>query len=318
MSETPIEARIIPPAGDHGDDIGRVAAALGIEPGAILDLAQTLNPVADDITTLARTHLDSLRRYPDPTRLTTALAAVLGCDVTRVVLTNGGAEAIALVATHVQSGWVDEPDFALYRRHLRSLDPNAGRWRSNPHSPTGVLADPAEHAAVWDEAFWPLTTGTWSRGDADRGAIVVGSLTKLYACPGLRVGYVVAPDGPTATAIRAHQPRWSVNSLAADLLPELLASTDLATWASSVRGLHTEFADELRRRGLDVSAADAPWLLVRRPGLRRELAQRAILVRDCTSFGLDDTVRIATPRADDLSRLLDAIDRILEGSGANS
>ena len=38
---------------------------------------------------------------------------------------------------------------------------------------------------------WP--PGRWTRGDAD--AVVVGSLTKLLACPGLRVGYVLVPEG---------------------------------------------------------------------------------------------------------------------------
>lgn len=71
---------------------------------------------------------------------------------------------------------VCEPEFAL---HPRGDGP---RWRSNPHNPSGLLAGPAETAAVWDEAFYPLATGRWTRGDP--GAVVVGSLTKLLACPG--------------------------------------------------------------------------------------------------------------------------------------
>jgi hypothetical protein len=85
---------------------------------------------------------------------------------------------------------VQPPEFSLYARHLQALRREAGRWQSNPNNPTGELAAPDAEAAVWDEAFWSLATGTWTRGDADRGAVVVGSLTKLFACPGLRVGYV--------------------------------------------------------------------------------------------------------------------------------
>jgi histidinol-phosphate/aromatic aminotransferase/cobyric acid decarboxylase-like protein len=306
----------VPPPGGHGDDSARVAAALGVDPSTLLDLAQTLNPDAPDIAVSARRHLDGLRHYPDSTRATAALAEVLGCGVERVVLTNGGAEAIALVAAVVETGWVDEPDFSLYRRHLRSLDPAAGRWRSNPHNPTGRLAPADEVAAVWDEAFWPLTTGTWTRGDVDDGAIVVGSLTKLFACPGLRVGYVIAPDERLADTLRARQPQWSVNGLATSLSPELIEGADLQTWAANARELTAALVAELRLRDIDVPAADAPWVLVHRAGLRADLARHAILVRDCTSFGWADTFRVATPRADDLPRLLDAVDRVIDETGA--
>ncbi len=94
----------------------------------------------------------------------------MGVDPDRLLLTNGGAEAIALVAAELGPGWVDEPDFSLYRRHLPALDRAGAWWRSNPHSPSGFLAADDESAEVWDEAFFPLATGTWTRGDAGGGA----------------------------------------------------------------------------------------------------------------------------------------------------
>ena len=160
------------PAGAHGGDGGRLAVVLGIRPGQVLDLSASLNPVAPDPAPVLARHLESVGRYPDPEPATEVLAAAIGVPATRVLLTNGGAEAIALVAAESGPGWVDEPDFSLYRRHLPGLDRNGPRWRSNPHNPTGRLARTGEQADVWDEAFWPLATGTWTRGDADRGAVV--------------------------------------------------------------------------------------------------------------------------------------------------
>src|SRR5690606_27382019 len=160
-------------------------------------------------------------RYPDDGPATAALAEAIGVDPGRVVLTNGGAEAIALVAGVLGAGWVDEPDFSLYRRHLPRLDPAAGRWRSNPRNPTGELAGPGDgrDVVVWDEAFLPLATGTWTRGEG----VVVGSLTKLFACPGLRLGYVLDHgDGTVAAEVRRRRPEWSVNGLACAVLPQLL------------------------------------------------------------------------------------------------
>ena len=289
-----------PPPAEHGGDGARLAARLGVDPDDVLDLSASLNPCAPDVAALAERHLDSLRRYPDAVVATSALAAAMGVGAERVVLTNGGAEAIALVAAVVGRGWVEAPDFSLYERHLAEVDPGAGRWRSNPRNPTGELAASDDVAAVWDEAFWPLATGTWTRGDG--GSVVVGSLTKLFACPGLRVGYVLAPDAGFAEEVRRRQPAWSVSGLACVLVPELLAFADLQAWAAGVRDLRSGLVAALD--GFDVHAADAPWVLVRGAGdLRDRLADDGILVRDCTSFGMPDVVRIAVPDERGLERL---------------
>jgi histidinol-phosphate/aromatic aminotransferase/cobyric acid decarboxylase-like protein len=269
----------------------------------VLDLSASLNPVAPDPAPVLARHLDAIARYPDPTAATTALADAIGIEASRLVLTNGGAEAIALVAAELRRGWVDEPDFSLYRRHLPALDPAAGRWRSNPHNPSGLLAGPKETAAVWDEAFWPLAAGTWTRGDVDAGSIVVGSLTKVLACPGLRIGYVLCPGDDLATRLVARQPQWALNGLAAAALPELLDQVDLPVWAAAIGRLRDAVATLLRTAGYQVRPSQANWVLVDAPHLRDQLAAHAILVRDCGSFGLPGTVRVAVPDVAGLARL---------------
>jgi histidinol-phosphate/aromatic aminotransferase/cobyric acid decarboxylase-like protein len=293
--------------GEHGGDGARLAAVLGIPPGAVLDLSASLNPVAPDPGPVVARHLDALARYPDPEAATNALAAALEVPRAQLLLTNGGAEAIALVAAELGPGRVDEPDFGLYRRHLPAIDPDGPRWRSNPHNPTGRLAGPGERAEVWDEAFWPLATGTWTRGDARDGAIVLGSLTKLLACPGLRIGYIHSADEDLVERLGRRQPRWSLNGLAAAAVPGLLAGVDLPGWTCQIGCLRAELAALLRAAGYRPQPSDANWLLVEGPGLRDRLADRAILVRDCASFGLPGTVRIAVPDEKGLARLKEAL-----------
>jgi len=299
----------VPPPGVHGGDGPVVAEALGLDPSSVLDLSVSLNPCAPDVRSLALGHLDALTRYPDPESATRALAGVIGVDASRVVLTNGGSEAIAMVAAELGPGWVDEPDFSLYRRHLPAVVAGAPRWRSNPRNPTGRLAAPDETAAVWDEAFYPLATGAWSRGDA--GAVVVGSLTKVFACPGLRLGYVLAPDAGLAERLRRRQPRWAVNGIAAALVPELLERTDLPAWSRGIAVLRTQLVDVLQAHGLRPRPSDAPFVVVdRAAGLRDRLAPLGIVVRDCTSFGLAGCARIAVPGPDGLERLDRALDAV--------
>jgi threonine-phosphate decarboxylase len=289
-----------------------VAAALGLEPSEILDLSASFNPDAPDLTALAKTELDSLSRYPDSTAATEAMAAALGTTADSVLLTNGGSEAIALVASDLGRAAVAEPEFSLYAWHLAEVidpagDPTSPRIRSNPNNPTGRLAVAGDTAAVWDEAFYPLATGVWSRGDvaAGRATAVVGSLTKVFACPGLRVGYVHA-DPAVIARLAGRQPRWALNGLAAALVSELLARADLPAWAA---------ATARRRAALQaaipgVEPSDANFVLVRvedgAAAARARLARQGVLVRDCTSFGLRDHIRIAVPDEAGLARLVAA------------
>jgi histidinol-phosphate/aromatic aminotransferase/cobyric acid decarboxylase-like protein len=295
------------PSGDHGGDGARLARQLGVEPGAVLDLSASLNPLAPDVAALVASVAESVRRYPDPEAAVDALAAAIGVEPERVVITNGGAEAISLVASVCPTGRVDDPEFSLYARHLRHLSDDGPRWRSNPHNPTGVLAGPGELAAVWDEAFFPLATGCWTRGDVH--GVVVGSLTKVFACPGLRAGYVLAPDAAFAEHLRERQPEWSVNSLACEVLPTLLAEADLPAWAVGIAALRGQLVELLAAAGLRADRSDANFVLVRdAAGLRNQFAGHAVLVRDTASFGMPGGVRIAVPDAPGLERVALALE----------
>ena len=301
------------PSGPHGGDAAAVAAALGCDPDEILDLSVSLNPEAPDVAALAAGHLDALRRYPDTTAATRALADALGTTADRVLLTNGGAEAIALVCADLGRAAVATPgEFSLYARHLAETvdpagDPAAPRVRSNPHNPTGRLAGAGERAAVWDEAFYPLAAGAWSRGDPE--AVVVGSLTKVFACPGLRAGYVRAPDPGLIDRLAARQPRWALNALAAALIPGLLARADLPAWCRATADRRAA----LTRAIPGVAPSDANYVLVAvadgAPAARARLARQRVLVRDCTGFGLPGHIRVAVPDEKGLRRLVAAWER---------
>ncbi len=288
---------IAPDPGDHGGD----AHLHGFK----VELSASLNPVAPDPAPIFRRCLDTVHRYPNSKLATTALAEVLNVEPERVLLTNGGAEAIALVANHLGAGWVEEPEFSLYQRHLQ-VDRSAGRWLSDPNNPTGRLAEPDVRAAVRDEAFYPLATGAWSRNDPD--TVVVGSLTKVFACPGVRIGYIIAPDDRTTAMMSERQPRWSVSGLACSAIPELLASADLPTWRDQIAALRQQLAEALSRRGWTSGPAAANYLwLTNAAGLRDAMAEQGVLLRSGASFGYPEAVRIAVPRPEDMASVINAI-----------
>ena len=241
---------------------------------------------------------------------TSALADAIDVPPDRVLMTNGGSEAIALVCTELRRGVVASPEFSLYARHLEEVvdkdheDADCmPRVASNPNNPTGRLALEHESAAVWDEAFYPLATGRWTRGDD--GAIVVGSLTKLFACPGLRVGYVLA-EPELIARLESLLPQWSLNGIAASLVPELLARANLPAWHEACMARRTALATAIP----GVLPSDAPYVLVETPegarATRALLARRGVLVRDCTSFGLPNHIRVAVPDDAGLRKLVAA------------
>lgn len=299
---------VAPAPGEHGGDGARLARALGVAVDEVLDLSASLNPCAPDVPAVVGRHLDRLRRYPDSSDATRALADAMGVEVERLLLCNGGAEAIALVASVMPVGSVSDPEFSLYRRHLREIRADAPSWRSDPHNPTGVLAALDRRDAVRDEAFYPLTTGRWTRGDEH--AVVVGSLTKLWACPGLRLGYVIAPrDGDALIAeLARRQPVWSVSGLASAAVPELLEATDLPAWAGRLAALRRDMVEVLTYAGLIPLPGEAPYVWIpHAAGLRDQLAARGVLVRSGASFGSPDAVRIAVTDESGLERLSDAL-----------
>jgi histidinol-phosphate/aromatic aminotransferase/cobyric acid decarboxylase-like protein len=320
------------PAGPHGGDGRIVAAALGIDPASVLDLSASLNPFAPPLGRIVEHHLEAtIGRYPDAidvARATASMADVLGVDHERVLLTNGGAEAIALVGAELGRGSVEGPEFSLYARHLAVIERSAPRFRSDPNNPTGALAALDERAGVWDEAFYPLATGRWTRlsapgARAHDAAVVVGSLTKVLACPGLRLGYVIGPaDGGEGLGfpdlvgrLARRQPRWSVATPALAALPDLLAVVDLETWSGSVAEARTALVAVLERHDWAVRPSAANFVLVDgAPRLRDALAAHGIVVRDCASFGLPDCVRVAVPDRDGLARLESALARVSDHS----
>ena len=103
-----------------------------------------------------------------------------------------------------------------------------------------------------------------------------------------------------------------VNSLALALMPELLDQADLPGWATSIATARGELTELVSAYGLRPRPSAANFILVDGAGgLRERLAARGVLVRDCTSFGLPDAVRIAVPAPAGLRRLSVALEEAL-------
>jgi histidinol-phosphate/aromatic aminotransferase/cobyric acid decarboxylase-like protein/adenosyl cobinamide kinase/adenosyl cobinamide phosphate guanylyltransferase len=218
-------------------------------------------------------------RYPDDGPAAAALAILHGRAVEEIIPTNGAADALWLLpaalrprlAACVHPGFTEAE--AALRAHgvpvvrvLRdpeagfALDPAAVPERAdlvvvgNPASPSGTLVPASALLAlrrpgrtvVVDEAFMDLVPG--EPGSLVReqlqDVIVVRSLTKALAIPGLRAGYAVAPPA-LASRLRDVRPPWSANALA---LAALAAAAHRPEELAAIADRVTAEREDLARR----------------------------------------------------------------------
>ena len=197
----------------------------------------------------------------------------------------------------------------------------------NPNNPTGVYLDRGDverirRAAggnallVLDDAYVPLADWQWdSIPMLRRGNIaILRSMTKDHALAGVRLGYMAA-DPSVASAARRLQPAWSVNAVAqAAGIAALGDEAHVAEARKVISKAKQYLYGELAILGVPVVASAANFVLARvgdAPGVRSALLRRGIAVRDCTSFGLPEYIRIAARRAEDCARLIGALREVL-------
>ncbi|HEY6329343.1 MAG TPA: aminotransferase class I/II-fold pyridoxal phosphate-dependent enzyme, partial [Blastocatellia bacterium] len=144
--------------------------------------------------------------------------------------------------------------------------------------------------------------------------VVLRSLTKFYAMPGLRVGYAVC-NAKLAANIRRQIESWPVSSVGLAAGRAALVEDGYESHSRQVNAeSREEFASALCNIGVTVFPSAANFLLVRLPhgsgaDLARYLEAERILIRRCESFlGLsDEYLRLAVLSARDNLRLVSSI-----------
>jgi histidinol-phosphate aminotransferase len=171
---------------------------------------------------------------------------------------------------------------------------------------------------VVDEAYLSFVEDADSLLDfVDEGLVLLRSMTKDYALAGLRLGYAVAAPH-VIEAMATVRPPWSVNALAqAAGLAALADSEHLPSSRRAVAALRALVTKELGRLGLEVLPGAANFLLVRvgnGAAIRSALLAKGVCVRDCTSFGLPDYIRIGLRPPPESGRLVAAMREVLSDS----
>lgn len=277
---------------------------------------------------------DKVQRYPEvlAESLTAKIAAHYNFDSSQVLVTNGSTESIYLIAQAFRGkrSAIVIPAFAEYEDACRmhehdiifipwdelraeTMPDTDLLFICNPNNPTGAATADLEQLIqqypgkifIVDEAFIEFTFAVTSLvmlTEKYANLVIMRSMTKAYAVPGLRLGYIIAQPA-LISLFRSFKLPWTVNVMALEAghfifdhfeqifvpLQQLLSDkADLVQGLSEIpleiHDSHTHFFLSETRKG---NAA----------GLKRFLLDHYnILIRDAGNFrGLNENcIRIAT------------------------
>lgn len=291
--------------------------------------------------------METIRTYPEPEpfSLEKVLAEQLHLSPKEVCVTNGATEAIYLIAQTFRNrtSAILMPTFSEYadacRLHghkvisiynLNNLSDKVNLvWLCNPNNPTGEVKEKSalkdciiKHPNclfVIDQSYEfftlkPLLTA--QEAVQLPNVILLHSMTKRFAVPGLRLGYITACNH-LLNEIRLQRMPWSVNQLAIEAGYYLLQSSsdydiDIPLLLSEKERLSDSL---LSIGGMEIWPSDTHYMLIRlRMGkasaLKEYLAiEHGILIRDASNFeGLNEQFfRIATQTPEENDKLIECI-----------
>lgn len=291
--------------------------------------------------------MESIRTYPEPEpySLEKVLSEQLHLSDKEVCVTNGATEAIYLIAQTFrnQTSAILMPTFSEYadacRLHghkvvsIYNLNrlPERVRlvWLCNPNNPTGEAREKDALLAcirqnpqcvfILDQSYEFFTQKalpTAKEAAAFPNVILLHSMTKRFAVPGLRLGYFTASE-ELLHDIRVQRMPWSVNQLAIEAGHYLLRSAseydiDIPLLLKEKERLVQSL---LSIGGMEIWPSDTHYMLVqlrmgRAAALKEYLAtEHGILIRDASNFeGLNDHFfRIATQTPEENDKLIEGI-----------
>ena len=305
-------------------------------------------------------NFNHILHYPDPEAkgMTRAISQCWKIKKENILVGNGSIELIYLIAScfKPKTTLIHAPTFSEYERAARTVKSKIKILRlketegfsfnisgignsdmfflCNPNNPTGNLLIKTARVidklpvklVVIDEAFMDFLPDQKNhtlipRAVKSKKIVVLRTLTKFFALPGLRIGYLVAHK-EIINKLKEYQPPWSVNSLAQ--LAGQMILTDKCYIRKTCELIAKErnflFKQIAKIEGLNIYPSFTNFVLVKIENknltstcLEKKLIKDNLLVRDCANFkGLGNKfIRIAVRTRKENLKLLRSLDSIV-------
>ncbi|ABN06916.1 aminotransferase [Methanocorpusculum labreanum Z] len=316
----------------HG---GRIIALRQKYGPDLLDVSASMNPFLPHISCDFR-DVD-LCEYPDDTysALKDKIGRVFSRRSDEICVGNGSAELIRVYCSVVLSGQspvrIDPPTFGEYALSatlagaliIPGRDADL-RIICNPNNPTGILTSRDEMLAILDdctkknsrlfvdEAFMELAARDESISDIRSDDLfVMRSITKCFSVPGIRFGFGFGP-ADLIEKIETVRTPWAVNAFAEAFTMQALDHYDeLVDSAEKISREREWYFARLAELGLTFAPSSVNYILVHlgrnAAAFTEAMLKHGVLVRDCTSFGLPDSIRISIETREKNLRVVEAL-----------
>jgi threonine-phosphate decarboxylase len=304
---------------------------------ATLDFSASLNPFPPVMDWDFPPSL--LDHYPDDDylQLKEVIGRLFHRDVEEIAVGNGSIELIRsfcqVMFRNNGVARVDDPTFGEYLMSVQLAGghlmkdgeiPSAA-FLCNPNNPTGLLIKKKDVSLMLksyaeqgtcmflDEAFIELSDpGESLVATRDPHLCVLRSVTKCFSVPGLRFGYAFA-DPDLVCALEVSRPPWSVNAFAEHFAIQAFKKYHELDESRRKIGIERNFlVKSLEDLGFIVIPPAANFILADTgkdvAGLCNSLIGHGILVRDCTSFGLPNSIRISVQTRPENQSLIEALE----------
>ena len=237
-----------------------------------------------------------------------------------------------LAGLEINYAYMDEgdnftPDFVKLSASIEKDSLVFIGYPANPSGTAGVkeqllklLKKHPETVFVIDEAFADFCGESFSLlPEIPENAVILRSLTKFFAVPGLRIGLAFASENNIAL-IKEQIPPWSVNSIAQEVGKKIMKDSGEYVKESIelINQLKLELTKQLEALGLKVFPGMANYLLIKLPGkaisvCERLLTEYHIAVRDCSNFkGLSSQfIRISVKNQAENDYLVSSLKQVL-------
>ena len=286
--------------------------------------------------------IESIKLYPDTEccELRARISQKFGCDTDEVLVGAGVSELIqlvtlafmknrALMPQHTYDEYavaakmmgakikrIEMPDLRINPELIMAeMKRDDVLFLCNPNNPTGQYiikhevaqiieeAERVDALIVLDEAYVDFVKYAFPAHNlSTRNMIILRSLTKSFAIPGVRVGYAISAEENVNAMAKIKVP-WSVSVFAQEIAAAVISTEGDAFLAETIEKVERSKEKMENALGIHSDANFYAFDVGNAREAKRALLEAGIRVRDCSSFGLPSYIRFSV-RTDEENELL--------------